>query len=100
MTFALAALLTSVTVTVTSPHPTASSGLGMLPIESNIVQYTNAQRARHGLPPLQVDATLMGSARRHAIWMARMDRCNIRPPLWRRILPPDRAPRKKQWRIG
>jgi uncharacterized protein YkwD len=39
------------------------------PVEANIVKYTNAQRARHGLPPLAVDATLLQSARRHAAWM-------------------------------
>ena len=39
------------------------------PIEARIVERTNAQRARHGLPPLSVDNRLLGSARRHAAWM-------------------------------
>ena len=45
--------------------------LDLLPIEANIVKYTNAQRARYGLPPLQVDKDLMKSARQHGAWMAR-----------------------------
>ena len=43
--------------------------LNMHPVENNMVKYTNAQRARHGLPPLVVDARLQQSARRHAAWM-------------------------------
>lgn len=71
MSLAFAVLLTSVTVTVTTPGSTPSSQLGLLTIESNIVRYTNTERARYGLPPLQVDPQLMASARRHAAWMAR-----------------------------
>lgn len=39
------------------------------PIEARVVERTNAQRARHGLPPLSVDPSLVSSARRHAAWM-------------------------------
>ena len=35
-----------------------------------VISQTNAQRSRHGLPPLAVDAQLMHSARNHAQWMA------------------------------
>jgi uncharacterized protein YkwD len=35
-----------------------------------VISQTNAQRARHGLPPLAVDSQLMSSASRHAQWMA------------------------------
>jgi uncharacterized protein YkwD len=40
------------------------------PIEANLVQYTNAQRAKFGLAALEIDPGLMDSARRHAAWMA------------------------------
>lgn len=39
------------------------------PIEARIIERTNAQRTRHGLPALAVDARLQTSARRHAAWM-------------------------------
>src|SRR5690606_12826485 len=42
---------------------------GLIEVERNIVEKTNAQRARHGLPPLVVDRTLVQSARTHAAWM-------------------------------
>lgn len=38
--------------------------------EMSVISQTNAQRARHGLPPLAVDSQLMSSASRHAQWMA------------------------------
>ena len=46
-------------------------GVELAAIEANIVMYTNQERARHGLPPLKVDVTLMESAREHAAWMTR-----------------------------
>jgi uncharacterized protein YkwD len=46
-------------------------GVELIPIEQNIVRYTNAERKRHGLPPLDVDAGLVRSARRHCAWMTR-----------------------------
>ncbi len=42
----------------------------LLQIELNLVSYTNAERARRGLPQLKVDRTLMKSARGHTSWMA------------------------------
>jgi uncharacterized protein YkwD len=45
--------------------------LGLLPIEENIVMYTNAQRVKYGLTALEIDRDLMESARQHASWMAR-----------------------------
>ena len=47
-----------------------TSTLELLPIEENIVKFTNAERVRQGLQPLEVDPSLMTSARRHASWMA------------------------------
>lgn len=44
---------------------------GLIPIERNLVLYTNAERARYGLPPLEVDPNLLRSARDHAAWMTR-----------------------------
>ncbi len=48
-----------------------SPELALMVIEKNIVAHTNAQRKRHGLPPLVIDEGLVHSARGHAIWMAR-----------------------------
>ena len=49
-------------------------GVKLLAIEANIVSYTNDERARYGLPPLQVDPQLMETAREHASWMTRSGR--------------------------
>jgi len=43
----------------------------LLAIERNIIQYTNYERTKRGLPPLEVDENLMKSARAHAAWMTR-----------------------------
>jgi uncharacterized protein YkwD len=43
----------------------------LLPIEKSIVEYTNAERARYGLPALAVDHDLMVTARQHTAWMTR-----------------------------
>jgi uncharacterized protein YkwD len=47
------------------------NGVKLLPIEANIVSYTNQERARYGLPPLEVDKELMETAREHCSWMTR-----------------------------
>jgi len=41
----------------------------LFPVEQAIIEQTNAERARYGLPPLEVDLELIKSARAHAIWM-------------------------------
>ncbi|MCC6126217.1 MAG: hypothetical protein IT426_14760 [Pirellulales bacterium] len=41
----------------------------LLAIEANVVSYTNNERARYGLPPLEVDKQLMSTAREHCSWM-------------------------------
>jgi uncharacterized protein YkwD len=46
-------------------------GVKLETIEANVVSYTNEERARYGLPPLQVDKELMDTAREHAAWMTR-----------------------------
>jgi uncharacterized protein YkwD len=38
-------------------------------VEKAVIERTNEHRARYGLPPLEVDESLMGSARQHATWM-------------------------------
>ena len=48
-----------------------SQELKLIAIERNIVLYTNAERKRHGLPPLEIDEGLMKSARSHCAWMTR-----------------------------
>jgi len=40
-------------------------------VEENLIELTNAERARFGLRPLRLDASLLKSARSHAGWMAR-----------------------------
>jgi uncharacterized protein YkwD len=39
--------------------------------ESQLIERTNAERARHGLAPLVLDTSLLRSARHHAAWMTR-----------------------------
>ncbi len=39
--------------------------------ERNVVDKTNAQRARFGLAPLRISKRLVNQARRHAQWMAK-----------------------------
>jgi uncharacterized protein YkwD len=43
--------------------------LDLTATERGIVERTNAERVRYGLPPLEVDVELIKSARAHAIWM-------------------------------
>ncbi len=59
-----------------APQPAAPKQAALKPaapelieVEKQIVEKTNTQRARHGLPPLAVDRTLVQSARTHAAWM-------------------------------
>jgi len=46
-------------------------GVKLAAIEANLVSYTNEQRVKHGLPPLEVDKDLMETAREQAAWMTR-----------------------------
>lgn len=52
-----------------TPQPAAQKKVELIAIERNVVDRTNAERARYGLPPLEVDDRLMESARAHATWM-------------------------------
>jgi uncharacterized protein YkwD len=57
------------------PAPEAPAAPPVAPalwqVEKNVLARTNAERARHGLPPLKLDPTLLQSARKHAVWMCR-----------------------------
>jgi uncharacterized protein YkwD len=70
MNLALATFLTAMTVTVPGNHVAPRVDTSLLTIERNVIEQTNVQRARFGLPPLQTDWQLQNSARRHAAWMA------------------------------
>jgi uncharacterized protein YkwD len=48
-----------------------SDDIELLTIEANVISYTNAQREKYKLPPLEVDKNLMQSARNHCSWMTR-----------------------------
>jgi uncharacterized protein YkwD len=52
-------------------NKTATRKLVLHQVEQNVLDATNAQRARHGLPALVLDESLMESARRHCTWMTR-----------------------------
>jgi uncharacterized protein YkwD len=51
------------------PEEKVIDGIRLRTIEANIVSCTNQERARYGLPPLEVDKEPMGTAREHAEWM-------------------------------
>jgi uncharacterized protein YkwD len=65
------AMLCAVTMALgTSPDAKpAEEQFKMHPVEEQIVQFTNAERSRYGLPELQIDQGLMQTARQHATWM-------------------------------
>ena len=62
---------TAAKASLASSSTAETTALELLPIEQNIVHYTNVQRAKYGLPALEVDESLMGTARKHASWMTR-----------------------------
>ncbi len=55
---------------VTKPKAKPVSSVAIRTIEQQIVDYTNQERRRHGLPVLQMDVGLLTTARQHAHWMA------------------------------
>ena len=50
--------------------PATTAKFELLAVEQSIVDCTNAERARYGLPALAIDPNLMNNARRHGNWMA------------------------------
>jgi uncharacterized protein YkwD len=55
--------------TATASKPSEDPKESLIDVEKQIVEQTNAQRARYGLPPLAVDRNLIQTARSHAAWM-------------------------------
>lgn len=47
----------------------ATPKVDLIPCEKAIVDDTNAERAKYGLPPLTIDVQLEQTARNHAAWM-------------------------------
>ena len=48
-----------------------TASFAMHSIETKILNETNEERARHGLPALEMDTRLMTTARNHCAWMTR-----------------------------
>jgi uncharacterized protein YkwD len=67
----VSALLASLALGYADAIPEAAQAepLKLHAIEHQIIEATNIERARYGLPPLEMDEDLVKSARRHAIWM-------------------------------
>jgi uncharacterized protein YkwD len=59
--------------TVTDPprRKVKAQQIAFFPVETSIVKETNAERAKHGLPPLELDSNLTLTARKHTWWMTR-----------------------------
>jgi uncharacterized protein YkwD len=47
----------------------ASDTAKLIAVEKQMIDQSNAQRAKYGLPPLAVDQSLEKTARGHAVWM-------------------------------
>ncbi len=71
MTSTLAVCISALFAVGTDAPQLTPDEQGLIPIERNIVDLTNAERARYGLPPLEVCPNLLASARNHAAWMTR-----------------------------
>lgn len=48
----------------------STTTFALWPVEQQVIDLTNAERRRNGLPPLAADPSLVQSARKHAYWMA------------------------------
>lgn len=47
----------------------SKDGDKLIAVEKQMVEQTNAQRVKYGLPPLAIDQSLEKTARSHAVWM-------------------------------
>jgi len=79
MLFATLTMCTTLSLALAADAPQsdaaqAESEFELLPVEESIIHFTNLERARYGLPELQIDKRLMESARRHATWMTQTRR--------------------------
>ena len=63
------------------------AALELHPIETSVIELTNAERARYGLPPLTMDTSLMQSARKHAAWMTNNRNMVHTSARWRKTSP-------------
>jgi uncharacterized protein YkwD len=69
------ATTTPTTKATTKAQPQAKPvAFALHPVEQSVIAQTNAERARHGLPPLVADQRLVQSARAHTAWMTRARR--------------------------
>jgi uncharacterized protein YkwD len=68
------AAVTQPAVTKSATPQAKPAAFALYPIEQQVVDQTNAERARYGLPPLVADPQLIQSARAHGTWMARSRR--------------------------
>ena len=68
--FATMPICTALMLLVPAEGEQKPKEVDLLPIEVNLITYTNAERTRYGLGKLEIDEDLMKSARRHASWMA------------------------------
>jgi uncharacterized protein YkwD len=68
------AITTQPAVTRTVTPQTQPASFALHPVEQQVIDQTNAERARYGLPPLMADQQLIQSARAHGTWMARSRR--------------------------
>ena len=75
MSFKLASVTAAIVISAVSYATAAEKAqLKLISVEQKIVDQTNAERARHNLPPLTICPNLMRSARTHATWMTRVRR--------------------------
>jgi uncharacterized protein YkwD len=68
------AAVTQPSVTKSAAPQAKPAAFALYPIEQQVIDQTNAERARYGLPPLVADPQLIESARAHGTWMARARR--------------------------
>jgi uncharacterized protein YkwD len=54
---------------VKSHDGSAQNSPKLFDVEKQLIDQTNAQRAKYGVPPLVVDQSLEKTARSHAVWM-------------------------------
>ena len=69
MIAAIVVCATALLVTVDEQSQPKTEKSELLQIEQNIITFTNAERARYGLPALKIDEELVKSARGHTTWM-------------------------------
>lgn len=69
--FAAIALIVLFGTAAAAAEAVKAAALALHPIESKLIEQTNAMRARHGMKPLVVSLQLVNSSRSHAAYMCR-----------------------------